>query len=64
MTDFARFLDNFRTWAASASLPEVDYALSILLIEIADRGPLAARYVREKTAAALLDLLAPPPPPS
>jgi hypothetical protein len=58
MNDLDRFIDNFRTWTATASLPEIDYALSILLLEIAARGPLAAHYVRTKTADALLDLLA------
>lgn len=63
MTDLHRFTEDFKTWASRASLPELDYALSILLIEIAARGPLAARYVREKTSDALLNLLAPPSTP-
>lgn len=59
MTDLSRFIEDFKRWAASAGLPEIDYALSVLLLEIASRGPRAARYVREKTADALLNLLAP-----
>lgn len=58
MTDLHRFTEDFKTWASSASLPELDYALSILLLEIAARGPLASRYIVEHTSKSLLAVIA------
>lgn len=60
MTDLHGFTEDFQTWASRASLPELDYALSILLLEILARGPLAARYIREKISVDLFAFLAPP----
>ena len=50
MTDLQQFEEAFKSWAASASLPELARCLDLLAAEITGRGPVARSYMMPAVA--------------